>query len=62
MEESKDQRPQVEENSSSSPADTKKRWQEPKLAFVTPTLTKHGDLKGLTTGFVGTFLSPEEPK
>ncbi len=40
-----------------SPQETKKPWEEPKLAFVEPKLTKHGDIKGLTgeDGFFGTF-------
>jgi len=37
---------------SSSPG--KKKWQEPKLAFVEPKLTKHGNLKEVT-GFFGAF-------
>ena len=32
----------------------KKRWQEPKVLFVEPKLTKHGELKELT-GFFGGF-------
>lgn len=38
--------------SASSPA--KKIWQEPKLAFVEPKLTKHGSLKEVT-GFFSQF-------
>ena len=34
--------------------ESKKPWEEPKLAFVEPKLTKHGDLKNLT-GFFGSF-------
>jgi len=34
--------------------DSKKPWEEPKLDFVEPKLTKHGDLKSLT-GFFGPF-------
>ena len=34
--------------------DSKKPWEEPKLAFVEPKLTKHGALKNLT-GFFGSF-------
>ena len=32
----------------------KKPWEEPKLGFVEPKLTKHGDLKNIT-GFFGPF-------
>jgi hypothetical protein len=36
-------------------------WEEPKLTFVEPTLTKHGDVTKFTAahGFIGTFI-PEE--
>ena len=37
------------------PSPGKQPWQEPKLAFVEPTLTKHGSLTGVTGGFLGTF-------
>lgn len=30
-------------------------WEEPKLAFVEPKLTKEGGLKDITAGFFGTF-------
>ena len=53
MKERENQQPQDKRKTSSSP-DTKKPWQEPKLAFVKPKLTKHGDLKELT-GFFGGF-------
>jgi hypothetical protein len=33
----------------------KKRWQEPKLRFVKPKLTKHGKLEEVTAGFFGQF-------
>jgi hypothetical protein len=36
----------------------KKTWEEPKLAFVEPKLTKHGDLEKVTgskDGFFGQF-------
>ena len=44
---------------SALPAD-RKPWQEPKLAFIEPKLTKHGDLERVTgkqkrTGFFGEF-------
>jgi len=32
----------------------KKPWHEPKLTFVEPKLTQHGELKEVT-GFFGTF-------
>jgi hypothetical protein len=53
MKEQENLQPQDERKESSS-ADTKKQWQEPKLAFVKPKLTKHGDLQELT-GFFGGF-------
>lgn len=34
---------------------TKQTWEEPKLAFVEPKLTKEGGLKDITAGFFGTF-------
>ncbi len=40
-----------------SPAD-RKPWEEPKLAFIEPKLTKHGDLEKITgkqNGFFGQF-------
>lgn len=33
----------------------KKRWQEPKLGFVEPKLTKHGELEEVTGQFFGPF-------
>jgi len=33
----------------------KKEWQEPKLAFVKPKLTKHGKLEEVTGQFFGAF-------
>jgi hypothetical protein len=38
-----------------SPAPEKHSWQEPKLAFVEPKLTPHGELQKVTGGFFGTF-------
>jgi hypothetical protein len=35
-------------------ADGKRRWEEPKVVFVEPKLTKHGELKDVT-GFFGGF-------
>jgi hypothetical protein len=33
----------------------KQPWQEPKLAFVEPKLTKHGQLEKVTSGFICVF-------
>ena len=33
----------------------KKKWQEPKLGFVKPKLTKHGKLEEVTGQFFGGF-------
>jgi len=34
---------------------TRKAFAEPKLTFIEPKLTKHGDATKLTGGFFGTF-------
>jgi hypothetical protein len=34
---------------------SKEPWQEPKLAFIEPKLTKHGQLEEVTAGFFGGF-------
>jgi hypothetical protein len=39
----------------------KKKWQEPKLAFVKPKLTKHGKLEEVTGQFFGGFTPPPTP-
>jgi hypothetical protein len=40
----------------SAPSSGKKPWQEPKLAFVEPKLTKHGSLEKVTgQSFFGAF-------
>ena len=46
----KTNRPAAQKNqaSVSSSAEGKKRWQEPKLGFVKPKLTKHGKLEEVT--------------
>lgn len=48
-----------EEGSAPSLSGNKKRWQEPKLGFVKPKLTKHGKLQEVTgqvdPGFFGAF-------
>lgn len=36
----------------------KQSWQEPKLTFVQPKLTKHGGLSDLTGGNFGSFFPP----
>jgi hypothetical protein len=49
------QEKEAEEPASSESAG-KKPWQEPKLAFVEPKLTKHGTLEEVTgQGFFGGF-------
>lgn len=47
-----------ETDPSTARPDEKRAWQEPKLTFVEPTLTKHGDVTKLTAanGFIGTFI------
>ena len=35
--------------------ETKHTWEEPKLDFVEPKLTKQGALKDITAGFFGSF-------
>jgi len=49
------QKAKIELGSTASPSQSKKRWQEPKLAFVEPKLTKHGELKEVTGQFFGAF-------
>ena len=44
------------QESASTPTSGKESWQEPKLAFVEPKLTKHGSLEEVTGGgFFGGF-------
>jgi hypothetical protein len=38
-----------------SSSEGKKKWQEPKLKFVEPKLTKHGKLEEVTGQFFGSF-------
>ena len=45
----------VEGQSSASAPVGKKKWQEPKLSFVKPKLTKHGKLDEVTGQFFGAF-------
>jgi len=54
MEEKKMQRLDQKESQISQQPTGKQQWQEPKLAFVKPKLSKHGELKEVT-GFFGTF-------
>ena len=54
MEQKNSQRPQREETQISEQPAGKQQWQEPKLAFVKPKLSKHGELKE-ATGFFGDF-------
>lgn len=35
--------------------ESKQRWEEPKLAFVEPKLTKQGALQEITAAFMGPF-------
>ena len=53
----KTNRPAAQEKEASVPSSTegKKRWQEPKLSFVKPKLTKHGKLDEVTGQFFGGF-------
>ena len=46
---------QQEQGSAAPLSAEKKPWQEPKLAFIEPKLTKHGKLKEVTGGFFGGF-------
>jgi len=39
----------------------KKQWEEPKLTFVKPKLTKHGRLEEVTGQFFGAFTPPPTP-
>ena len=43
------------QESAPSSSGGKKRWQEPKLDFVKPKLTKHGKLEEVTGQFFGAF-------
>ena len=39
-----------------STAQSKTPWAVPKLKFVEPKLTKQGEMKQITAGFIGTFV------
>ena len=60
MEQENSQRPWREETHISEQPAAKQQWQEPKLAFVKPKLTKHGELKEVTAGFFGGFSPGDE--
>jgi len=49
--------PQDSEGESSAPSG-KRPWQEPRLDFVEPKLTKHGELTEVTSGFFCVFQPP----
>lgn len=53
-------RPEQREPQGSLPSfpEGKKKWQEPKLVFVKPKLTKHGRLDEVTGQFFGAFTPP----
>jgi hypothetical protein len=52
------QHEQEEREVAPSPSRGKTPWQEPKLVFVEPKLTKHGELENVTGGFFGTIEPP----
>jgi hypothetical protein len=56
----KSDRAAAQEKGTSDPSsiEVKKRWQEPKLTFVKPKLTKHGKLEEVTGQFFGAFSPP----
>jgi hypothetical protein len=50
-----------EQTSVSSSPEGKKKWQEPKLTFIKPKLTKHGKLEEVTGQFFGAFSPRADP-
>jgi len=56
----KTNRPAAQKNQAPvlSSSEGKKKWQEPKLSFVKPKLTKHGKLEEVTGQFFGAFTPP----
>ncbi len=44
---------QIEQPKQEEPS--KLAWEEPKLAFVEPTLTHHGKVQDISAGFFGSF-------
>ena len=58
----KENRPeQPEGQKSASSPEGKKKWQEPKLTFIKPKLTKHGKLEEVTGQFFGAFSPRSDP-
>jgi hypothetical protein len=53
----KTNRPAAKKSQATVPfsSEGKKKWQEPKLSFVKPRLTKHGKLEEVTGQFFGAF-------
>jgi hypothetical protein len=45
----------VDQNDTAETVGSLQPWEEPKLTFIEPTLTKHGRLEEVTSGFIGTF-------
>ena len=54
-------RQQSEPKESVSSPEGKKKWQEPKLTFIKPKLTKHGKLEEVTGQFFGAFSPGRDP-
>jgi hypothetical protein len=50
-----------EQKEEQASTDGKKKWQEPKLGFIKPKLTKHGKLEEVTGQFFGAFTPPPKP-
>jgi hypothetical protein len=46
---------QSDDPQSESSAARRRQWQEPKLTFITPKLTRHGKLEEVTGQFFGAF-------
>jgi hypothetical protein len=46
---------QSPDSRSESPAAPRRQWEEPKLTFITPKLTRHGKLEEVTGQFFGAF-------
>jgi hypothetical protein len=57
IEDRPEDRAEVPDNSTLS---DRKAWQEPKLTFLEPTLTPHGELTTVTGQFFGAFSPPPE--
>jgi hypothetical protein len=49
------QSPTSNEHQGSTASRGKKEWQEPKLTFIKPKLTRHGKLEEVTGQFFGAF-------